>query len=80
MSRVIQIRNVPDEVHDTLVDAARARQVSLTKYMLDEIESIAKRAQIVQHNASVIRTTQAEVRGRLDRDVILDVLHAGRHD
>jgi len=31
-------------------------------------------------NAAVVRETQAKVRGRVDRDVILTALHEGRGD
>jgi uncharacterized protein (DUF1778 family) len=80
MSRVIQIRDVPDEVHDALVEAAEAQGLSLTRYMRRELEHLAQRAQTVQANASVIRATQAKVRGHVDRDTILTALHDGRGD
>jgi uncharacterized protein (DUF1778 family) len=78
MSRVIQIRDVPDDVHDALADAAEAQGLSLTRYMLRELEHLAKRAQAVHANAAVIRKTQAKVRGHVDRDTILTALHDGR--
>ena len=78
MSRVIQIRDVPDEVHDALSDAARAEGLSLTRYMLREMEQLAKRAQVVLNNTAVIRETQANVRGRAGRDLILKALREGR--
>jgi uncharacterized protein (DUF1778 family) len=78
MSRVIQIRDVPDDVHDALADAAEAQGLSLTRYMLRELEHLAKRAQAVHANATVIRKTQAKVRGHVDRDTILTALHDGR--
>ena len=80
MSKVIHIRDVPDDVHDALVRAAQAQGVSLTKYMLRELEHLAKRAQIVRDNAEVIHRTQDRVDGRADRDTILSVLHEGRGD
>ncbi len=78
MPRVIQIRDVPDDVHDALVDAAQAHGLSLTRYMLRELEHLAKRAQAVHANAAVIRQTQAKVRGHVDRPTILTALHEGR--
>lgn len=78
MSKAMQIRDVPDDVHDALADAAAAQGLSLTKYMLRELEHLAKRAQIAHDNAGVIRRTQASVQGRSDRDTILSVLHEGR--
>ena len=80
VSRVIQIRDVPDDVHDALTDAAAAQGLSLTRYMVRELEHLAKRAQIVHANAAVIRQTQAKVRGHVDRDTILTALHEGRGD
>ena len=38
MSKVMQFRDVPDEVHDALAQAARAQGLSLTKYVLRELE------------------------------------------
>ena len=80
MARVIQIRDVPDEVHEALVDAAAAEGLSLTRYMVRELEHLARRSQVVLANAAVVRETQAKVRGRIDRDVILTALHEGRGD
>lgn len=78
MSKVIQIRDVPDEVHDALAQAAAAEGLSLTRYLLRELEHLAKRAQIVQKNAAVIRRTQGRVKANADRGTILSVLHEGR--
>lgn len=78
MSRVIQIRDVPDDVHDVLAAAAAAQGLSLTRYMLRELEHLATRAQVVHGNAAVIRDTQAKVRGRAGRDTILAELREGR--
>lgn len=78
MSKVMHIRDVPDDVHDALAEAAQARGLSLTRYMLGELEQLAKRAQFVHDNAEVARRTQARVQGRPARDTILSVLHEGR--
>ena len=80
MSRVIQIRDVPDDVHEALAEAAAAEGLSLTRYMVRELEHLATRAQVVHANAAVVRETQAKVRGRVDRDTILSALHEGRGD
>lgn len=80
VARVIQIRDVPDDVHEALADAAEAQGLSLTRYMLRELEHLAKRAQMVRDNATVVRETQAKVRGHVDRDTILTALHEGRGD
>ncbi|MGL5863919.1 MAG: hypothetical protein ACRCY9_21975 [Phycicoccus sp.] len=48
--------------------------------MQRELGHLARRAQVVQHNADVIRQTQAQIDGRADRATILAVLHEGRGD
>ncbi|MGC1206889.1 MAG: hypothetical protein WA880_02920 [Ornithinimicrobium sp.] len=78
MSKVMQIRDVPDEVHDALAQTAKAQGVSLTKYVLRELEHLAARPQIVRENAASIRRTQQRVKGRPEREMILAVLHEGR--
>lgn len=78
MAKVMHIRDVPDDVHDVLVQAAQAEGLSLTKYVQRELEHLARRAEMVRHNAGVIRRTQANVEGRSDRDTILSVLAEGR--
>ena len=80
MSKVMQIRDIPDEVHHALAEAAEAEGLSLTRYMLRELEHLAKRALIVQNNEAVIRRTQSRVSGNPDRGTILSVLHEGRGD
>ena len=78
--RVIQIRDVPDEVHASLTEAARTQGFSLNRYMLRELEHLAKRSEAVRANAAVIRDTQAKVRGGVDRHTVLAALHEGRGD
>jgi uncharacterized protein (DUF1778 family) len=80
VSRVIQIRDVPDDVHDALTEAADAEGLSLTRYMLRELSHLANRAHVVRDNAAVIRRTQAKVQGRVDRSTILAAVHEGRGD
>ncbi len=74
----MQIRDVPDEVHSALVKAAQGEGLSLTKYILRELEHLAQRPQVVRDNATSIRRTQQKVQGRPDRELILAVLHEGR--
>lgn len=78
MSKVLHIRDVPDEVHRALTEAAEAAGLSLTRYMQSQLRHIAGRAEAVRTNAAVIRRTQARVQGGSDRDTILEVLHGGR--
>lgn len=80
MPHVIQIRNVPDDVHAALAEAARTRDLSLTKYLLGELDQVARRAQVVRDNASIARAAQAKIRAHIDRDTILAAVHEGRGD
>jgi hypothetical protein len=80
MPKVIQIRDVPDEVRDALAEAADAEGLSLTRYVRRELEHLARRSQRMRHNATVVRRTQRRVGGSVDRDVILSALHEGRGD
>lgn len=74
----MQIRDVPDEVHAALVREAQAQGLSLTRYVLRELEHLAGRPQVVRDNATTVRRTQETVRGRPDRAMILALLHEGR--
>ena len=78
--KVLHIRDVPDGVHDALAAAAKAQGLSLTRFMLHELEHLAKRPQVVRDNAAVIGRTQAKVQGHLDHDIILSVLRESRGD
>lgn len=78
MSTVIQIRGVPEETRDALAATAKTEGLSLTGYVRRELEHLARRAQAVRDNAEVVRRTQQEVQGRVDREAILSALHEGR--
>jgi len=43
MSKMIQIRNVPDELHRTLKARAAKAGMSLSDYLLSEVERIARK-------------------------------------
>ena len=75
---MIQIRDVPDDVHEALREAAEACGLSLTKYMLRELEHLAKRAEVVARNTAVVHETQHRVHGAVDRQAILEAVHEGR--
>lgn len=74
MSRMIQIRNVPDDLHRTLKAQAALEGLSLSDYLLREIRRSAKRPSIGELRARVER--REPVRGdvpparaiRADRD------------
>ena len=78
VSKVIQIRDVPDEVRDALAEAAEAEGLSLTRYVRRELEHLARRGQTVRENAAIVRQTQEQVGRGVDRNAILSALHDGR--
>jgi uncharacterized protein (DUF1778 family) len=78
MAKVLQVRDVPDDVHEALRQAALARGLSLTRYVLEELEQVARRDQLVRDNLEVVRATQARVRGHVDRQAVLAALAEGR--
>lgn len=80
MARVIQIRDVPDDVHEALAKAAEAEKLSLNRYVLRELEHLARRAEVVEHNARVITETRGRVRRRVARENILTALQEGREE
>lgn len=78
MSRVIQVRDVPDDVHDTLSEAAAAEGLSLNRYVLRELDQAARRRAVVAHNKHVLLEGQRQVKGKVTRAAALNALHAER--
>ena len=76
--RVIQIRDVPDDVHEELRAAAEARGQSLTRYALAALEEAVRRQRTVAHNAEVIRRAKAEIAAEVPREAILEALREAR--
>lgn len=48
MSKMIQIRNVPDELHRTLKVRAAKAGMTLSDYLLSEIERVAERPTLAE--------------------------------
>ena len=70
---MLQVRNVPDDIHRTLRARAAAAGVSLSDYLLTEIVRVAERPLVVDVlTRAVSRTTGAS------RDVIVEAVRAGR--
>ena len=72
MSVALQIRDVPDDVRDTLTAEARRRGQSVQAYLL---ELVQREAQTL-HNADVFDRTQ-HLRVELDLDPV-DIVREGR--
>jgi antitoxin FitA len=73
MSRNIQIRNVPDEVHRTLRARASAAGQSLSAYLLAELTRVAERPQV----ADVLARAGAR-QGGASTDEIVAAVRSGR--
>ncbi len=73
MAKTIQIRNVPERVHRTLRTRAAAAGVSLSDYLLAELERVADRPPV----ADVL--ARAERRhGGASGEAIVEAVRAGR--
>ena len=78
MSKVIQIRDVPEDVHAVLTRAAASRGLSLTRYLVTQLDELARREEATERNAAVIRTVQQRLTSHPDRSSILAVLDEAR--
>ena len=70
MAKVIQVRDVPDDVHEALVRQAKAEGLSLNQFVLREYEKIARRAR----NAEIFARAGRRPGRRLSRDQIIETL------
>ena len=60
MSRMIQVRNVPDSVHRTLKAQAALSGMSLSDFLLAEIRHVAERPTIVELRERLRRRSRVE--------------------
>ena len=65
MSKMIQLRNVPDALHRGLKARAAMAGMSLSDYLLDEIKEIAERPTLAELKEIAERPTLGELRDRL---------------
>jgi antitoxin FitA len=61
MSKMIQIRNVPDELHRTLKVRAAQAGMTLSDYLLSEIEQIAEKPTMKEWLERVAKLEPVEV-------------------
>jgi antitoxin FitA len=73
MSRTIQIRDVPDDIHRTLRARAAAAGLSLSAYLLAELTRVAERPPV----ADVLARAAARHGGASTADIVAAV-RAGR--
>jgi hypothetical protein len=74
MSVMVRIRNVPKALHRRLKSRARARRMSLSEYLLEEIRVIAKQPTVeelrarLEHRSRVTPSISAADAVRVQRD------------
>jgi hypothetical protein len=61
MNKIIQLRDVPAEVHDALTREAEAAGLSLNRYVIRELANIAKRSEQVHHNRVLLEAAQKRI-------------------
>lgn len=71
---MVQIRDVPDEVHAQLRAQAEREGMSLNRYLLRELRKIARQG----HNAEVLRRARERPGKRLSRESIVAEIRAMR--
>jgi plasmid stability protein len=76
MSKMIQVRNVPDEVHLELKARALREGMSLSDYLKRELSTIASQATFEEIDARI----QARGPSGLRRETILAALRESRED
>jgi len=76
MSKMIQLRNVPDALHRTLKARAALAGMSLSDYLLAEIKEIAERPTLTEFRARLHK--REPVAARLDTARLVQEERAGR--
>ena len=76
MSKMIQVRNVPDDVHRTLKASALAEGMSLSDYIKRELATIADQSSFEEIDARI----RARGPSGLRRETILSALREARGD
>lgn len=72
---MLQVRNLPDEVHEKLKERAAAERMTLSDYVAREL------AKLVQYRTMAEIRAEAERRlPRVDRETILRALHEARDE
>jgi plasmid stability protein len=73
MSKMIQIRNVPDDVHRTLKIRAASEGLSLSDYIKRDLEDLAKQATL--EDVFTRARTRAQGRPRITAERIVAIQH-----
>ena len=76
MSKMIQVRNVPDDVHRTLKMRAAAAGLSLSDYVKQDLEAAAARPTPEEIDARVSQRGRSGVRAKTVVSALRDVRSA----
>jgi plasmid stability protein len=76
MPKMIQVRNVPDDVHRALKASALAEGMSLSDYLKRELTTIASQATFEEIDARI----KARGPSNLRRETVLSALREARGD
>jgi plasmid stability protein len=76
MSKMIQVRNVPDEVHRALKASAAAEGISLSDYIKRELGGVTAKAGLEEINARI----DARGPSKVKRETIVRILRESRGD
>jgi plasmid stability protein len=69
MAKMIQLRNVPDELHRKLKERAASHGQSLSDYLITEIRAIAERPSPAEMRYRLLQRSPAKVRESAARAV-----------
>lgn len=75
MSKMVQIRNLPDQTHRVLKARAAMEGTTLSQYIVAELNAIAERPSQAELLAEL-----GENAGRITTRDVVSAVHAGRRD
>jgi plasmid stability protein len=78
MSKVLQVRGLPEASHATLARAAAREGMSLTAYARAQLEEAARRIESTERNEAIIEASRTAFTGTVTRDQILRAKDQGR--
>lgn len=61
MAKMIQVRNVPDDLHRTLKVRAARNGMTLSDYLLSELEGIAEKPSLAELTERISRRERSEI-------------------
>lgn len=80
VSKILQVREVSDETYESLSRQADRRGLSLSQYLREELDALARRNESIAHNLRLVREAQTDPGRKVSRAAILAALHEGRSE